>query len=74
MTDKNQETKNDTPTPAVESPNPIDVPAEHAVFVVPVGLLQSIANYLATKPYQEVVQFLQALSKIPASDCRKLEK
>ena len=33
-------------------------------FVIPTGLLQAIAAYLATKPYQDVAMYLQELQKL----------
>ena len=53
---------------------PAGVPSEHAVFVVPMGLLQSVTSYLTTKPYREVAPFLQELSKIKAQDARNLKE
>jgi hypothetical protein len=50
------------------------IPAEHAVVPVPFGVMQAITNYLVTKPYNEVNQFIGALSQIKTADRRKLEE
>lgn len=52
---------------------PAEITVEHAVVPVPFGILQAITNYLTTKPYTEVHQFIQAISQIKAVDKRKLE-
>jgi hypothetical protein len=51
---------------------PESVPAEHAVMPVPFTVMQAITNYLTTKPYNEVSQFMQILSQIRAIDKRKI--
>jgi len=52
---------------------PAGVPVEHAIVPVPFQTMQAITNYLTTKPYNEVSQFIQALSQIKAVDGRLLE-
>lgn len=37
-------------------------------FVISQELLQALANYLATKPYQEVFLLIEALQKLTQSD------
>jgi hypothetical protein len=57
-----------------EEKKPAEIEAEAAVLPVPFALMQAITNYLTTKPYREVSQFLSQLATIPAKDNRADKK
>lgn len=37
-------------------------------FIAPKGLLQALADYLATRPFREVAHFMEALSYVKPVD------
>lgn len=40
-------------------------------FIIPIEILQAVIAYLATKPYQEVFQLLNALQSLQKYDQEK---